>query len=135
MQHWRGQFWLFVFLAVVWPGCGLSDGAPPVSSSLEEATVKGTVRVRSKTVNNGQIAFHSANVSRPNAAIREVPIAKDGTYSITTLVGANTVEVDCNELRDPKTRRRLQHNLAFDVQAGENTFDIDITGMAPAPTR
>jgi hypothetical protein len=122
----RIEIWIFLIFAIVLPGCELQGGAPPVSSSLEEATVKGTVRLHGKVIDNGNIVFHCANIKRPNAGVRETSIGKDGAYSVQTLVGGNTVELQCRELRDPKTRRPIPYELHFDVESGENTLDMDI---------
>ena len=97
-----------------------------MSSSLEEATVKGIVRLHGKVIDNGNIIFHCANINRPNAGVRETSIGKAGASSVRTLVGGNTVELQCRELRDPKTRRPIPYESHFDVESGENTLDIDI---------
>jgi hypothetical protein len=120
------QLSVLLILGIALPGCELQGGAPPVSSSLEEATVKGIVRFHGKVIDNGNIIFHCANIKRPNAGVRETSIGKDGAYSVRTLVGGNTVELQCRELRDPKTRRPVPYELHFDVESGENTLDINI---------
>src|SRR5262249_59805035 len=61
---------------------GCSD-APPVSGSMEEATVSGIARVRGKPVTNGRVTFRSSNINRPGAPTKEAEIGKDGRYSIT----------------------------------------------------
>jgi hypothetical protein len=122
----RISIWSFLIFGIALPGCELQGGAPSVSSSLEEATVKGTVRLHGKVINNGNIVFHCANINRPNAGVRETSIGKDGAYSVRTLVGGNTVELQCRELHDPKTRRPIPYELHLDVESGENTLDIDI---------
>jgi hypothetical protein len=122
----RIPIWIFLIFVIALPGCELQGGVPPVSSSLEEATVKGIVRLHGKVIDNGKIIFHCANINRPNAGVRETSIGKDGAYSVQTLVGGNTVELQCRELRDPKTRRPIPYELHFDVEPGENTLDIDI---------
>jgi hypothetical protein len=122
----RIPIWIFLIFVIALPGCELQGGAPPVSSSLEEATVKGIIRLHGKAIDNGNIIFHCANINRPNAGVRETSIGKDGAYSVRTLVGGNTVELQCRELRDPKTRRPISYESHFDVESGENTLDIDI---------
>jgi hypothetical protein len=121
----RPMFMLIGFVIAL-PGCELQGGAPQVSSSLEEATVKGIVRLRGKVIDNGTIVFHCANIKRTNVGVRETSIRKDGTYTVGTLVGGNTVELHCRELRDPKTRRPIPYESHFEVEPGENTLDIDI---------
>src|SRR3954469_23479845 len=81
-------------------GCN-SDGPPPVSTSTEEAEVKGTVKVRGKPVTKGTVSFHSANIKRATKDVT-VDIQKDGTFTARTVVGHNTVMVDCRELNLPK---------------------------------
>jgi hypothetical protein len=114
-------------------GCGFSD-TPPVSGSMEEATVKGTVRVRGKAVTNGVISFRPSNVNRPNAPLREAPINKDGTYSIKTLIGLNFVEVSCKETLSAKNRDLMENEQSVNIDSGENTRDIDIPPQ-PAPAK
>jgi hypothetical protein len=41
-------------------------------------------------------------------------------------LGGDTVELQCRELRDPKTGRPIPYELHFDVDSGENTLDIDL---------
>jgi hypothetical protein len=57
-----------LIFGIALPGCELQGGAPAVSSSAEEATVKGTVRLHGKVNDNGNIVFHCANINRPNTA-------------------------------------------------------------------
>jgi hypothetical protein len=82
-------------LAIWVAGAGCNAFAPGLSSSTEEATVTGTVRVRGKPVTNGEITFRSSNVNRRGAPTKNAPIGKDGRYTITTLVGENFVMVVC----------------------------------------
>lgn len=113
-------------------GCNPLSGGPSVSGSSEEATVSGSVRIRGKPVGNGQVIFHCANVSRPDARPRLAPINDDGTYTIKTLVGENNVEVSCKELQAPKNSRYAEDQHLVVVQSGENAFDIEIPpGSSP----
>lgn len=101
-------------------GCG--DGTPSVSSSTAEATVRGSVTIRGKPATSGSVVFSPANVRRPDARPRRSEIAKDGTYSITTLVGDNVVSV-----AGPKFDRDEQvgsSQIAHDVPSGESRLDI-----------
>src|SRR5262249_29235275 len=131
MKRRRLAGWLALSLcACGWAGCRFSD-APPVSGSMEEATVKGTVRVRGKAVNNGIVTFRSSNVNRPNAQTKEAPIGKDGSYTIKTLIGENFVEVSCKETLSPKNRELIENEQMVRVRSGENTLDIDIPPQPP----
>jgi hypothetical protein len=121
-----GSLSLAIVLAGLMNGCDAYPDAPNVSSSLEEATVKGVVRVSGVLVNNGTIYFKSANIRRPEAKMQEAAIGKDGSYSVTTLVGQNHVEVSCKELHTAKNRRYIANETSVQIDSGENTVDIDI---------
>jgi len=106
-------------------GCDEYAGAPPVSTSTEEADVTGIVKLRGKPINNGTVLFHSANIRRATQD-RSVKIGQDGSYSIKAYLGQNTVKVDCKELLSPKNRQFQDFEQQVDVQSGSNTIDIDI---------
>jgi hypothetical protein len=102
--------------------CGCGSGAPPVESSTREATVKGTIKVRGKLVGGGNIIFQPSNPSRVVAS-RKAPIGKDGSYSVTTMVGQNNVIIESPEvMRAGLTTEMIQ----FDVKDGENVKDIEL---------
>jgi hypothetical protein len=107
-------------------GCDPHAGAPPVSGSMEEATVKGTVKIRGKPVNGGSIVFSASNFRRPNAAPRTAAINKDGTYTVKALVGENSVEIECKELLTPKNREFKDQVWPATVASGECTIDFDL---------
>ena len=109
-------------LIVVGGGCG--GGAPSVTSSSEEATVHGTVKIKGKPASTGKVTFDPSNVSRRTAPVATGDIKKDSTYSVRTLVGANSVSVTTPETqKDPK----LGYNTtSYDVKSGDNTYNIEI---------
>jgi hypothetical protein len=108
-------------LVIVW-GCG--DGKPPVTSSTEEATVKGTVTIKGKRAKKGEVLFDPSNYRRADATARSAPISSDGTYEIKTLVGENTVRVGGPEAADAGG---LYLTIPIDVKAGEiNTLNIEL---------
>jgi hypothetical protein len=74
-------------------GCG-GGSAPAVSSSMTEATVSGTVTIKGKPATGGQILFDPSNINRRDARPRTAAIGKDGSYTVTTLVGENLVSVE-----------------------------------------
>jgi hypothetical protein len=119
--HFRGAALLALLAAA-----GCSGGAPRVSGSTEEATVHGTVRVRGKPVTNGRMYFKVSNVNRPTAANREAAIGADGSYAVKTLVGQNSVEVECKELLAPQNRVYKESERGVFVNSGDNAIDIDI---------
>jgi hypothetical protein len=127
-RHAAGWLALALWIA---GGCGNPD-APPVSGSMEEATVKGTVRVRGKPVTNGLVSFRSSNINRPAAPTREAPIGKDGTYTAKTLVGENFVDVTCKELTTRKNWVLMENERLVKIQSGENTLDIDLPPIPQA---
>jgi len=111
-------------LAVSW---GCSNGAPSVDTSTAEGTVSGKVTLSGKTATKGTVIFDPSNYKRKDAAPRSAEIGADGSYTVTTLVGQNQVAVNSPELKNSD-----YPPIEFDVQAGDNTFDIDVT---PATAR
>src|SRR6516164_2652145 len=97
-------------LMVIGWGC---DGRPAVSSSTTEATVKGTVTIKGKPATKGTVEFDPANYQRKDVQARSAPINPDGTYTIKTLVGGNTVRV-----RGPEAEKAgaLYETTDFDVK-------------------
>ncbi len=109
-------------------GCG-DGGTPPVESSMTEAKVTGTVKVRGKAATKGKVTFDPSNIRRKDVVPSTANIGKDGTYAITTLIGENSVFVET-----PETQRdsRLGYNTQrFDVKSGDNTFPIEIPPPRP----
>jgi hypothetical protein len=102
-------------------GCG-GGGAPSVTSSTEEATVKGTITVLGKPATQGKVTFDPSNINRPNASVRTVEVGKDGTYEVKTLVGPNSVSV--NVPKPAKPAPGMSPELSVDVPAGGTTFDV-----------
>jgi hypothetical protein len=135
MRRRNRHGWAAVVLLVVGGGCGAFSGTPPVSGSLEEATVKGTVRVHGRPVNNGSVTFNCVNIKRPNAVPARAEIHKDGTYEVKTLVGQNYVEVSCRELAAPKNRVFADTQIPVMVERGENAFNIDLPLASSASSR
>ncbi len=108
-------------------GCG--DGAPPVESSRTEAKVTGTVKIRGKAATKGRVTFDPSNVRRKDVAPSTAEISRAGTYTVTTLIGENSVFVDTPETqRDSRLGYNTQH---FDVKGGDNTFDIQVPPPGP----
>lgn len=103
------------------PGC--NDGIPPVETSTEEATVSGKVTLQGKPATEGSVTFDPTNVMRKTAALRSGPIGEDGTYSVKTLIGENTVRVGGRQA----SKAGLDAGTKpFLVKPGENTFDITL---------
>jgi hypothetical protein len=109
-----------VALALV-GGCS----SPASTSSDQEATVHGTVVVKGKRAALGKVLFNPANINRKAAPTASADIAKDGTYTIKTLVGRNKVSISTHEtVHDPV----LQYNSSyFEVKPGDNTYEIEVS--------
>ncbi|HKI20137.1 MAG TPA: hypothetical protein VKA15_19765 [Isosphaeraceae bacterium] len=103
-------------------GCG--SGAPYAESSRTEAKVKGRVMSVGQPVAKGQVIFDPANVNRPAEPARTAEIRKDGTFEVTTLIGANRVTVAIPSRPRKKIAPYVQQ--VCEVHAGENTFDITL---------
>jgi hypothetical protein len=106
-------------------GCG-GGQTPTVSASQEEAKVRGVVSLRGTPLNNGRVLFSPVNIKRVNVQPRQAEIAKDGSYSLDTLVGDNLVQIDCRELRQPKNRAIADTERSVSVKSGENVIDLKI---------
>jgi hypothetical protein len=103
-------------------GCG--GGAPSVSSSSEEADVKGTVTIKGKPATGGEIAFDPSNINRRDVKLNITKIGSDGTYALKTLVGENAVRVSGPVVAKDPTLATNQVNV--DVKSGENTIPVDV---------
>jgi hypothetical protein len=113
----------FLMASAILVGGGCGGGTPSVSSSTEEAAVKGTVTVKGKPATTGVVVFDPSNINRKGETSRTAEIGADGSFAITTLVGENMVSV-----RGPfvgkaglATSRKM-----FDVKSGENTFAVEL---------
>ncbi len=116
-------------LLILGMGCG--DDKPSVDTSTTEATVTGTVKLKGKLLTRGEIAFDPSNYQRKGETARRVPIGKDGSYTVKTLVGANRVSFAVPEMaRDPKLQ---DLSLSYDVQSGDNTYHIELPPPPSAP--
>lgn len=118
---WRTAALLPAALLVVAWGCG--EGKPSVSTDTTEATVKGTVTVNGKPATKGEVVFDPANYLRKDAATRKTEIGAEGTYTIKTLVGGNTVRVlgpDAEKVGSSYSSWDL------DVKPGGQEFNIEL---------
>jgi hypothetical protein len=104
---------------------GCDDGKPYVETSLKEAKVSGTVRVKGKPAEGGMILFNASNSGRI-VATRSAPIGPDGTYTITTYVGGNQVSFDGDVAAKNRGVGLIKEYV--DVQPGENKADFDLMG-------
>jgi hypothetical protein len=103
-------------------GCG--SGAPSVSSSSEEADVKGTVTIKGKPATGGEITFDPSNINRRDVKLNITKIGSDGTYALKTLVGENAVRVSGTQVDKHPSLATNQVNVV--VNSGENTIPVDV---------
>jgi len=106
-------------------GCG--DSAPAVSSSNEEATVSGTIKLEGNPVTKGEVTFDPSSNVRKDAMTRNAAIGKDGTYKVTTLVGRNQVRFSGISAK----RNVSFEEKSYEVKPGSSTFDVDLTPTVP----
>lgn len=122
-RGWRTIAWLLGTCCVlVEPGCGSPAPPPPV-----DAQVSGRVLIDGKPpATEGTIVFTPPVLGAPP---REAPISKDGSYSVTALTGMNSVAVGGKLL---SSNARLGYQIeSFDVQKGNNTFDLTLNAPPP----
>jgi hypothetical protein len=115
---------LFLAAAFICWGCDGPRGTPAASSSMTLAKVKGRVTLRGKPLTKAEIQFNPANVNRKSAPTATAKIGNDGSYEITTLVGANTVTLGGRGIGKNVRLQYLAKTL--DVKEGENTFNIPL---------
>jgi hypothetical protein len=112
-------------LVTVLSGC---SAAPDRESSMEDATVAGTVKVRGKLLDAGELRFSAVN---PNRRVdpRNATIGKDGTYSIKAYIGRNLVTVTPRKPRNKKEGQEFfgvnSEERSVDVKPGENSADLE----------
>jgi hypothetical protein len=118
-------------LLVAGLGCG---DKPAVSTATTEATVTGTVKIHGKLLDGGEVVFDPANYVRTKEVARKALIASDGTYSIVTLVGQNTVRVvlprkgvgpQPDAKNDNRSGNVEYQQMEVDVKAGANTVNVE----------
>jgi hypothetical protein len=103
---------------------GCAGGTPSVSSSSEEASVKGTVTIQGKPASGGQITFDPSNINRKDARLYTTKIGPDGTYELKTLVGENVVSVQGPQI--DRVPSLASNELHVDIKSGENTIPVDV---------
>jgi hypothetical protein len=119
--HWWVGATLSVAGLFVASGCG--GGLSSQDTSTAEAKVSGTVKLRGKTLDRGEIVFDPSNYKRKDAPARSAPIKKDGTYEITTFVGQNSVRLAGDAVqKEPMLSGAMQ---TIDVKPDDNKIDFD----------
>ena len=116
---------VLALVVTVLSGCG---AAPDRESSLEDATVAGTVKVRGKLLDAGELHWSAVNPNR-RVDTRNTTISKDGTYSIKAYIGRNLVTVTPRKPRNKKEGQEFfgvnSEERTVDVKPGENTADLE----------
>jgi hypothetical protein len=102
---------------------GCEGGPPSVDTSSAKATVKGVVKIAGAPATEGEITFNPANTQRKDVAVVSAPIGKDGSYTIQTLTGENTVKLGGSIVKKFPIAGR--ESKPFVVKSGDNTFDFE----------
>jgi hypothetical protein len=120
-RSWLATTFASTLFVATW---GCSDGTPAVDTTTAEAKVSGVVKVRGKPMAGGEITFDASNNQRTNVEPRKATIGSDGSYSITTFQGFNTARISGPMI---KKEPQLGYSInRFEVQPGENTWNIDL---------
>jgi len=104
-------------------GCG--DGKPSTDTSLNEATVTGTVSVRGVPATAGTILFNPSNSGRI-VPTRTAEIQPDGHYTVKTYTGDNQVTFGGEVAKNNMGVGLLREYAS--VKAGSNEIDFDLMG-------
>jgi hypothetical protein len=119
-----GRIGLATLLMAI-PGC---SAAPDRESSTEEATVTGTVKVRGKLLDGGELNFNAVNPNR-RVETRKAAIGKDGIYTAKAYIGLNTVTVFPPKPRNKKEGKDFfgvnYEERSVTVMSGENKADLE----------
>ena len=105
--------------------CGCGDGKPSVDTSRNEATVSGIVSVKGTPAKGGIIRFNPSNSGRI-VPTRSADIGPDGSYTLKTYTGLNSVTFD-GEVAAKNRGVGLMREYA-DIKSGENKIDYDLMG-------
>jgi hypothetical protein len=118
------MIWVMALASSLAAVSGCWDGRPSVDTATTEATVSGTVKINGKSATKGTIRFDPSNYKRKDAKPASAPIGKDGSFTLTTLVGENAVSVSSPLVNaDPK----LSHNRQLIVVTdGSNTITVEV---------
>lgn len=114
---------LSVLLATGLLALGGCDGTPSVDSGNVEANLTGSVKVDGVPVKDGELTFDASNSGR-SGGIKTAPV-KDGTYSVKTLTGSNTIKLT-GKIAKGKPMLQQQRR-SFEVKSGDNTFDMEFS--------
>lgn len=112
-------------------GCGWSTGAPYVEGSQDEATVKGTVKIKGKAAPGGILHFNASN-SKRMVPTRDAEVQPDGSYTLKAYVGQNIVTLSPPRKNRHDIKNRDYFGLEYadeyiEVKAGEeNQFDLNL---------
>ena len=110
------------------PGCG--DGRPAMDTSRTEIKVTGTVKIKGKPADKGEIVFDPSNAERQVGAF-VAKVGPDGAYAITTYRGPNVVKFRGEMLKE---NPELALGSRFcEVGTGENVVDFDLLGADDQP--
>ena len=122
-HHRRAGFAAWAATLALVAGC--DDGRPAMDTSRAEVKVSGTVRIKGKLVDGGEIVFDPSNAERQVGAFTG-KVGPDGTFAMTTYRGANVVKFRGEMLK--ATPELALTSRYFEAKAGENVVDFDLLG-------
>ena len=111
--------------SVILSGCEDSS-KPSVSGSNTEVTVHGTIKYKGKPLTQGEISFNPANTSRRDAKSVSAAIGSDGSYTVKTLLGENTVSFNLPTIAKNDLALAAA-SYVYDAPSGDSTYDIDLS--------
>ncbi len=118
-------------VACLLPAIGCGDSHPPVDTSLNEAKVRGVIKIKGKpAAGGGQISFNPSNVERKVASFT-AKIGDDGSYELTSYTGGNQVKFSGPFLKDDPGL--AMSSRYCDLDSGENVVDFDLLGADDRP--
>ena len=118
-------------VACLLPAIGCGDSHPAVDASLNEAKVRGVIKVKGKpAAGGGQVSFNPSNVERKVASFT-AKIGDDGSYELTSYTGGNQVKFSGPFLKDDPGLALSSRYC--DLESGENVVDFDLLGADDHP--
>lgn len=94
----------------------------PGETPAHQAVVTGVVRIGGKTAREGEVVFQPTSLG--GTATYRAPIAKDGSYRITTVAGDNFASVKGGKIKDDPIMATNQQLVP--IEPGESVHDIDL---------
>jgi hypothetical protein len=118
-RHWLSSSLMLVSMAVV-SGC---SGEVPLDTTTTEGTVKGTIKVRGKTMRGGSVTLDPTGGRKTVEGAKTFPVKDDGTFEGTTIIGKNRVRIGGPAITKEPTLGYASKEI--EVKSGDNPVDLD----------